>query len=194
MEKQQIINNLDSLYVIFRERIAKWAKSDYIGTMYYQLFSLKSDKDLQEELEYLYTLYKGALSNQHAKEVLYIIALYQVKTVLNDITSLSSRSFSTEHMMPKAWTENWTIKDKSTEAKNRRNQKLLTLGNLTIITKNLNSKLRNRSWKNKIADLKQYSALPITTNYTGLSEWNETEIDKRANDLKALAIKIWTKH
>jgi len=43
----------------FRELLYNWSQSEYIGTIFYQLFTLKTDNELQEELEYLYTLYKG---------------------------------------------------------------------------------------------------------------------------------------
>lgn len=99
-----------------------------------------------EDLETAFA--NNVLSNQHAKETLFTIALYQINTVLHDVTALSSNSFSVEHMMPKQWQANWN-KVMTPEEKNIRNQKLLTLGNLTIITKNLNSKLRNSSWSIK---------------------------------------------
>ena len=132
------------------------------------------------------------LSNQHAREILFIITLYQINTVLNDLTALSSHAFSTEHMMPKKWTENWYI-ELTPEQIFERDQKLLTLGNLTIITKNLNSKLRNSAWSNKKAVLNQYSSLPMTTKYTQLDDWNETTIEQRANDLTDIALQIWKK-
>jgi hypothetical protein len=134
----------------------------------------------------------SVLSNQHAKQILFSIALYQIKTVMNDVTVLSSNSFSVEHMMPKKWEQNWNS-IYSQDEKNKRNFKLLTLGNLTIITKNLNSKLRNGSWAIKRDVLKQYSALPITTNYTQKDNWNEDAIEQRANDLVATALEIWKK-
>ncbi|MFN5772218.1 DUF262 domain-containing protein, partial [Flavobacterium sp.] len=132
------------------------------------------------------------LSNQHAKETLYIIALYQVKTVLNDVTVLSSNSFSVEHMMPKKWEQNWGSLSTQEEI-NHRNYKLLTFGNLTIITKNLNSKLRNSAWSNKKTVLQQYSSLPLTTQYTALDDWNESTINQRAEDLETIALQIWKK-
>lgn len=132
------------------------------------------------------------LSNQHAKEILFVITLYQINTVLNDVTTLSSNAFSVEHMMPKKWSENW-YQDFTSEEIYNRNRKLLTLGNLTIITKNLNSKLRNSSWSNKQEILNQYSSLPITTKYTSLPTWNEDTINERADDLAELALLIWKK-
>jgi uncharacterized protein with ParB-like and HNH nuclease domain len=132
------------------------------------------------------------LSNQHAKEILFIITLFQINTVLNDLTALSSQAFSVEHMMPKQWKQNWNGVSTSEEI-NHRNFKLLTLGNLTIITKNLNSKLRNSAWLNKKTILNQFSTLPITTKYTSLADWNELSIEDRATDLSLTALTIWKK-
>lgn len=145
-----------------------------------------SDEDLETAFA------NNVLSNQHAKETLFTIALYQINTVLHDVTALSSNSFSVEHMMPKQWQANWN-KVMTPEEKNIRNQKLLTLGNLTIITKNLNSKLRNSSWSIKRNVLQENSAIPLTTKYTALDEWDEASIAQRATDLYDIAVKIWKK-
>jgi hypothetical protein len=95
-------------------------------------------------------------------------------------------------MMPKKWEQNWNALD-TQEAINHRNYKLLTFGNLTIITKNLNSKLRNSAWSNKKSVLQQFSSLPLTTQYTLLDEWDETTINQRAEDLETIALQIWKK-
>ncbi|QFG53541.1 DUF262 domain-containing protein [Chryseobacterium sp.] len=145
-----------------------------------------SDEDLETAFA------NNVLSNQHAKETLFTIALYQINTVLHDVTALSSNSFSVEHMMPKQWQANWN-KVMTPEEKNIRNQKLLTLGNLTIITKNLNSKLRNSSWSIKRNVLQENSAIPLTTKYTSLDQWDEASIAQRATDLYDIAVKIWKK-
>lgn len=134
----------------------------------------------------------SVLINQHAKEILFVISLFQINTVLNDLTVLSSQAFSVEHMMPKQWKQNWNNVS-STDEINHRNFKLLTLGNLTIITKNLNSKLRNSAWLNKRAILNEFSTLPITTKYTSFDNWNEINIEDRAKDLSSIAITIWKK-
>jgi len=143
-----------------------------------------------EELKTAFS--NSILSNQHAKQALFSIALYQINTVMHDMTSLNSNSFSVEHIMPKKWEENWNTLS-SLEEKNTRNYKLLTLGNLTIITKNLNSKLRNSSWLNKRDVLQDYSSIPLTTKYTKQAVWNEESIALRGEDLVTIALEIWKK-
>jgi hypothetical protein len=53
------VENKNELAIRFREQLERWCRTENIGVLYAQLFSLKTDSELQEELEYLYTLYKG---------------------------------------------------------------------------------------------------------------------------------------
>lgn len=185
--------NYNNLFISIIKSIKDTKEPTIFGALQTTLLGYTEDTNrFPEDIDVKHAFANSILSNQHAKETLYIIALYQVKTVLNDVTVLSANSFSVEHMMPKKWEENWNALDTQDE-KNFRFFKLHTFGNLTIITKNLNSKLRNSAWSNKRTVLQQYSALPLTTQYTALDEWNETTINTRAEDLEAIALQIWKK-
>lgn len=135
--------------------------------------------------------HNSILSNKQAGEILYLIALKDFDSEYGDSKTLSSQSFSVEHIMPKKWEENWFEPDFDELDKYERNQKLLTLGNLTLTTKNLNSKLRNQAWKDKKKTLKDYSSLKITTDFLNKKYWNEKSIRQRANLLSEKAIQIW---
>jgi hypothetical protein len=50
--------------------------------------------------------------------------------------------------MPKKWRNNWKHSLNQEQAKER-DQKLLTLGNLTIITQSLNASMRDADWETK---------------------------------------------
>lgn len=143
------------------------------------------------ELEIKEAFKVSVLSNKQAGELLFIIALKDMDSEYSDSKTLSSKSFSVEHMMPKKWVENWGEQEFDELAKYKRNQKLLTLGNLTLITKNLNSKLRNQAWADKKKTLKEYSSLKMTTAFLDKEQWNENTIEERANLLATKAIKIW---
>lgn len=131
------------------------------------------------------------LSNQHAREILYGIALYQKNDNLSDIQKLSSSSFTIEHFMPVKWEANWMIREMNDAEKIKRNRKLRTMGNLTLVTKRLNSKMQNAAWPEKKKLLKQYSSLRITTDYVEAGIWDESSIDKRSEDLSKLALEMW---
>ncbi len=84
------------------------------------------------------------------------------------------------------------------EDKVKRNRKLLTLGNLTIITQSLNASLRDASWTIKLKGkgdkkgLTAYSAgLETINEYLKLDEWNEQRIEERARFLNDKAKEIW---
>ena len=143
------------------------------------------------ELEIQEAFQRSIISNKQAGEILYLIALKDIDSEYSDSKTLSSKSFSVEHMMPKKWEENWKESDFNELDKFNRNQKLLTLGNLTLVTKNLNSKLRNQAWSAKKKTLKEYSSLKITTAYLDKEEWNHKTIEKRAILLCEKALNIW---
>ena len=136
--------------------------------------------------------FKGEyLSNQNAREILYCIALYQRNTDLADVKKLSSSSYSVEHMMPVKWQEHWMKSGIDENGKAIRNKTLKTLGNLTLITKRLNSKLSNDPWSKKKETLKKYSSLPMTIDYLSETDWKEESINSRAQQLLNRAIEMW---
>ena len=128
------------------------------------------------KLEVQEAFHSSVLSNKQAGAILYTIALKDIDSEYSDTKTLSSKSFSVEHMMPKKWEENWSDVNLDELSKFKRKQKILTIGNLTLITKNLNSKLRNQSWVNKKQTLKEYSSLKMTTSFLELDNWDEKSI------------------
>ena len=134
---------------------------------------------------------ESVLSNQNARELLYLIALYEKMSPLADVVKLSSLNYSVEHMMPVKWQANWPIADVDDQKRAARDKALKTLGNLTLVTRRLNSKLSNDAWDEKKKTLQKYSSLNITTDYLDDGIWDETRIDSRAGDLAELAVKMW---
>jgi len=133
----------------------------------------------------------SSLSNQNAREILYLIALYQKKSPLADVAKLSLSSYSVEHMMPVKWQQNWPIVDPVDQPPPSRDKAIRILGNLTLVTGRLNSKLSNAAWDEKKKTLRRYSSLNITTDYLDGDGWDETSIYSRARDLAELAVEMW---
>ena len=130
------------------------------------------------------------LYNQYSREILYCIALFQLNHDYTDNPKLNINGFSVEHVMPKKWRNNWNhLPENITEQ--IRDFKLLTLGNLTLVKGRLNSSMRDSGWNKKKTALQKYSTLRQTTDYLSTEEWNETIIEKRANDLYNIALQIW---
>lgn len=135
--------------------------------------------------------HNSILSNQFTKELLFCIALFQKNNKYADVQKLSSSNYSVEHIMPKQWKQNWMTTEMTELDGIERSKKLLTLGNLTLVTKKLNSKLKNNTWENKKVTLKEYSSLNLTTDYLNLNRWDEEAIEIRSNDLFKIAVQIW---
>lgn len=134
-------------------------------------------------------------NNKRALGILYL--LESVARSENHSTRLRAFSgYTLEHIMPKSWKQHWPLPSNGSDID--RDAKILTLGNLTMLTNKLNIKLRNFDWKTKLSGKDGYEGLKalssgITTlaNYLELSDWDESVIESRANYLAGLANQIW---
>lgn len=137
---------------------------------------------------------KTFLYNKTAREVLYLIALHQLdNNAYKDSVRrlLPVTAYSVEHIMPKKWEANWNRPKLSEAAAAERRWWLKRMGNLTLITGNMNSKLRNAGWKTKRKRLGDYSDLTITRNFLTVEEGSEEAIRERADWLGELGVEIW---
>ena len=152
---------------------------------------LPSDEELKNGFENSY------LINKQSAGILYFIESKIRNRQLQSTQLLGINKYSLEHLMPKKWENNWG-KLSNQEDKIKRNRKLLTLGNLTIITQALNSTIRDANWtikrkgKGDKKGLNTYSAgLETISSYLTLDEWNEQTIEERAEFLYNNAKEIW---
>ncbi len=123
-----------------------------------------------------------------------------------DITIHSQ--LTVEHVMPQHWQEHWPLPDGSKglsyeerllpgqdeariQASINRDRLVQTLGNLTIITQQLNSSQSNSTWQTKKPNLLAASLLPINLQFTRYDHWDETTIQQRADELFDRALRIW---
>jgi len=117
-------------------------------------------------------------------------ALYTGKTEEIQI----ERRLTIEHLLPKEWEPHWPLQCvndviEANKMKERRNQLLHTIGNLTLLTKELNPSVSNGPWERKRKDILKHSALNL--NRTLPEVWDEKTIQDRAQDLFEIAVKIW---
>lgn len=152
---------------------------------------LPSDEELKTGFDNSY------LTNKQSAGILYFIESKIRNRSLQSTQLLGMNKYSLEHLMPKKWENHWD-KLSTQEEKIKRNRKLLTLGNLTIITQALNSTIRDANWiikRNGKADkkgLNTYSAgLETMNHYLTFNEWNEKSIEERADFLYQKALEIW---
>lgn len=207
-ERKTILNILESYLVrrnvcglstknynnLFIAIIRDWKKSDKLNanSLSSILESFTEDSNLFPTDEiFLDKFNSNHLYNAYAKEILYCILLKMIDSPLDDVRKISSSSFSVEHILPKKWEENWSEPEFTDEEKQLRKHLLLTLGNLTLVTGNLNSKMKNSSWEKKKKILKEYSKLKITTKYLDVEKWCESTIIERGKELFNVALEIW---
>ncbi len=136
------------------------------------------------------------LYNLQTRGVLYLIES-GIRPANSALSLHGFDGYSLEHLMPKKWRNNWS-KCANEDLAKERDSKLLTLGNLAIIPQALNASIRDSDWKTKKAGKKNKPGLDscakgLSTLNDALdkSEWNETEIEKRAEWLFDKASEIW---
>jgi uncharacterized protein with ParB-like and HNH nuclease domain len=209
-ERTKMLNMLESYLV--RRNVCRLTTKNYNNLfiqIIQQLIDRKdiSSKSLKEVLggykedtnkfpsdaEFKSAFCEESISNSNAWEILYCIALYLVNNKNSDVKKLASNSYSVEHIMPQKWEDNWMTRKFNDNEKAIRYKKLRTLGNLTLVTQSLNSKMKNGDWSIKKKHLTEHSKLKITTDYLNLKKWDESTIEARAIDLGIIALKIWEK-
>jgi uncharacterized protein with ParB-like and HNH nuclease domain len=150
-----------------------------------------SDNELRE------AFHSSQLTNKQAAGVLYFIESGIRNVNKHASALLGLEKYSLEHIMPKKWENHWNGIS-TAEEKINRNRKLLTLGNLTIITASLNSSIRDGNWdtkrngKNSRPGLKHYAAgLDTISPYFEKEIWDERAMEMRADFLFEKAAEIW---
>jgi len=97
-----------------------------------------------------------------------------------------------EHIMPQRWADHWPLPEGAgEEARQHRDALLNRIGNLTILTKKLNSSLSNREWVEKRRHLNEHTVLLMNSALAAKEEWNEAEIEARCEDLGRRFCKLW---
>lgn len=97
-----------------------------------------------------------------------------------------------EHLMPQKWETNWPLSDDDRhplEKEQERNNRIHTLGNLTLVNKRLNANLSNANWKEKRVAILENSYMALNSKLPEV--WNEQKIDERGEDMAEMATKIW---
>ena len=145
----------------------------------------------------------------------------RVRTVLEAIEREKRQKFhetdqlnsdlSVEHILPSEWDEHWPLPDGERPTGDetwqamfameenetrvgqivRRNRLLNTFGNLTVLTKPLNSSVSNGPYKTKRAALSDHSLLVLNREITKDEEWGEDQIEARGRKLFEVAKVLW---
>ena len=106
------------------------------------------------------------------------------------------KNLTIEHVLPQSWQTHWPLPENidEHEAPQDRNELIHTIGNLTLVTGQLNSVASNAPWGDKCKTLNKHSVLHL--NHHLLAEyrdaaWNEQTIVDRSRKMAALVADIW---
>lgn len=104
----------------------------------------------------------------------------------------SVASLTIEHIMPQNWDSNWRLPDSAPhEDWERRQDRVHFLGNLTLVTGRLNSRMRDAEWQKKKDYLDEHNTLLLNRDPLTQDEWNEEAIERRGRGLAERVIEIW---
>lgn len=104
-------------------------------------------------------------------------------------------SYAIEHLMPQAWTKHWPLPPGGSEAD--RDAHIHRLGNLTLLTKKLNSTVSNGPWlgaTGKAAHLQEKDVVLLNSKLLKeylSKQWDETGIDARTKQMVDAILAIW---
>lgn len=104
-----------------------------------------------------------------------------------------------EHIMPRSWEEHWPLPaDVPAHQASARRQRLLhTIGNLTLLSEQLNTSISNGAWaasngvKGKREAIAKHTVLHLNKQVCELTVWSEAEIERRSEALFVVAQAIW---
>lgn len=104
-------------------------------------------------------------------------------------------SYAIEHVMPQAWVKNWPLPMGGSEAD--RDAHIHRLGNLTLLTKKLNSAVSNGPWlgeTGKAAHLQEKDVVLLNSKLLkefSAKQWDEAAIDHRTTQAIDAVLAIW---
>jgi hypothetical protein len=95
--------------------------------------------------------------------------------------------------MPRDWEKHWPLNpiDGQTQddAEEQREELINTVGNLTLLTKELNPSVSNGPWNKKRFEILKHSALNLNRELP--EQWSEKDIIARTEVLSRKALQIW---
>ena len=95
-----------------------------------------------------------------------------------------------EHVMPKSWKEHWPLPSGTPEERDRI---VHSLGNLTLLTSKLNSKVSNSAWESKRSELQKHDVLKMNSllSATAADSWTDEKIRFRTQAMTEAILTIW---
>ncbi|MHB1289754.1 GmrSD restriction endonuclease domain-containing protein [Georgenia sp.] len=105
---------------------------------------------------------------------------------------IERKGYPIEHLLPRSWKDTWPVE--SPEDAEARQARVHRFGNLTLLTRSLNSKVSNGPWSAKRAALLDHNTITLTGRVIKRTEghvWDEELIDERTSELIAALLHVW---
>jgi alkylated DNA nucleotide flippase Atl1 len=101
------------------------------------------------------------------------------------------RGYPIEHILPQKWAEYWPVDGSAAEE--FRAEHVHRLGNLTLLTRSLNSKVSNGPWVSKRGGLQEHDTLLLNSRLLSTLEgtWDEAGIDARTDAMIDVLLAEW---
>ncbi len=101
------------------------------------------------------------------------------------------RGYPIEHILPQKLADNWPVE--GLEAEEARAEHVHRLGNLTLLTTSLNSKVSNGPWASKREALQQHDTLLLNSRLLSTygDGWDEQGIESRADAMIDALLEVW---
>ncbi|HWK25193.1 MAG TPA: DUF262 domain-containing protein [Solirubrobacter sp.] len=101
------------------------------------------------------------------------------------------RGYPIEHVLPQSWVKHWPVADDDAAA--ARAEHVHRIGNLTLLTTALNSKVSNGPWESKRKELQAHDTLLLNSRLlsTWTGGWDEDTIDARTEVLIDALLATW---
>jgi hypothetical protein len=108
---------------------------------------------------------------------------------------VTKAKFHIEHVMPRKWQTNWKHPE-GAKGEVEREALIHTIGNLTLLTSSLNSKVSNGPWAGDSGKRKALGAHDVLFLNRKFSEtsceiWSDASIRQRTDDLAKIIVEIW---
>ncbi|WRF26051.1 DUF262 and DUF1524 domain-containing protein [Helicobacter pylori] len=179
-------NGLNKIFPSFTKKIDK---KQYLKSVEKHFGSLKGKQRLPNNDEFKDSLITKELYDP--KKTKKIKSFLERLEKFDTKEPVDTQKCNIEHIMPQTLEEEWE-RDLGENFQAIHDKYLHTIGNLTLT--GYNEKYSNKSFQEKRDMEKGFKQSPLRLNQSlkNLESFGEKEIEKRANDLADLALKIWT--
>ncbi len=179
-------NSLNKVFPSFTKKINKVQYLESIKARFLSLETTKGKFPKDSEFKNLFI----TIDFYNLKEKKYFLERLELE-IFDTKEPVNTKECTIEHIMPQTLTEEWE-RDLGGNFQAIHDKYLHTIGNLTLT--GYNTEYSNRSFQEKQGMKGGFKQSPLKLNQglKDLESFGEEEIEKRANDLADLALKIWT--